>query len=730
MAATELKMTLLLRRAEFSNTCVLQEGEPGFNTKTHEFKIGQKDSNGNLIQWKDLPLANETQIKDWIEAVRADLQDKLDTLDATYVTDTDFLSYQQAMEELLGEFPIGTGDGKYTDIKAYIDAMDAAERAYAAGQLSAAEGRINEKIGTKGETSNTTVYGAITAEKVARETAIGTASDARNQSTVYGAIAKEAYDRDQADQGILDKIGNIGTNTTVGARLDAADLAASNAQSSADAAGQAIDLHKDDNNNPHEVTKAQVGLGNVDDKSVATIKSEFTGSIAENNTGFVTGGAVYAADKALDDKISSLETRIGNVTNVMNFRGAVETFTAVTDPVEGDVITFSKEFKDGDAIVAKVGSEWVYSTGEWIEIGTASASDAAIAALQSRMDAAEEDISENTSAITTLGTNKVNVSDFNTWKQSHEQDHANKQTAITSAIATAKSEAITKADELDTALHTVISKEIDDDVKAAIDAEVTRSDAKAKELADAAETAAKNYADSQDTALKTAIEGTSTDESSKATIAGAKKYAEEKASAAETNAKNTVIGASTDTKTANTVYGAKAFATDTANTVKSDVIGTDSDTKTSDTIKGAKKYADDAASTAKSEAISAVVGTANDGSDADTINGVRAAFAAADTAVLTAAQNYTDKAVKENILAGNDDIVVSVPTSGDNKDKTVVSHKVYGTGSYTAPTEVKDTHFVTGVNVYNGHVTGATVKSLAEALEAMEFIFDGGTSAN
>ena len=47
--------------------------------------------------------------------------------------------------------------------------------------------------------------------------------------------------------------------------------------------------------NPHSVTKAQVGLGNVDNKSEATIKSDFTGSIANNDTGFVTGGAVHTA---------------------------------------------------------------------------------------------------------------------------------------------------------------------------------------------------------------------------------------------------------------------------------------------------------------------------------------------------------------------------------------------------------------------------------------------------
>ena len=59
----------------------------------------------------------------------------------------------------------------------------------------------------------------------------------------------------------------------------------------------------------------------------------------------------------------------------------------------------------------------------------------------------------------------------------------------------------------DTALHTVISKEIDDDVAAAIAAEVTRSDAKAKELADAAQAAAEAKAAELDAALKTELQG-------------------------------------------------------------------------------------------------------------------------------------------------------------------------------------------------------------------------------
>lgn len=47
--------------------------------------------------------------------------------------------------------------------------------------------------------------------------------------------------------------------------------------------------------NPHNVSKSDVGLGNVDNTSDATKKTNFTGSIASGNTGFATGGDVYSA---------------------------------------------------------------------------------------------------------------------------------------------------------------------------------------------------------------------------------------------------------------------------------------------------------------------------------------------------------------------------------------------------------------------------------------------------
>ena len=68
-------------------------------------------------------------------------------------------------------------------------------------------------------------------------------------------------------------------------------------------------------------------------------------------------------------------------------------------------------------------------------------------------------------------------------------------------------------------------------------------------------------------------------------------------------------------------------------------------------------------------------------------------------------------------------------TPGENGTVTV-AHKAYGTGTYTKPDSIDDANFVTGVTIENGHVTGASVKSLAEALMGMTFVFDGGTSSN
>jgi hypothetical protein len=306
------------------------------------------------------------------------------------------------------------------------------------------------------------------------------------------------------------------------------------------------------------------------------------------------------------------------------------------------------------------------------------------------MDAAEGDIDQAQADILALGTNKMDKSTFDTWeegfetdKAAHELDHAKKQTEITADIATAKSEAIAKAGELDTALHTEISKEIDSDVKAAIDAEVIRANGAydATGSAAAAQSAAIAEAGRLDATLKTAIEGTSGDASSVATIAGAKKYAEEKAAAAQSAAEATAAADATSKANAAQAAAeatAAADATSKANTAESN----------------AKAHADTEIGKEKTRA---------EGQEA----AIRSEFAAADTATLTAAKAYADEKVTD-------------------------AHKNYQTATVkdAAHDSATNPSFITSISIDKGHVTGATVRNLAEVLEAMTFIFDGGTSAN
>lgn len=68
--------------------------------------------------------------------------------------------------------------------------------------------------------------------------------------------------------------------------------------------GKAAYDHISRTDNPHSVTKSQVGLGNVDNTSDATKKANFTGAVEAGNTGFATGGDVAEA-------IGDAEARLG-----------------------------------------------------------------------------------------------------------------------------------------------------------------------------------------------------------------------------------------------------------------------------------------------------------------------------------------------------------------------------------------------------------------------------------
>lgn len=88
--------------------------------------------------------------------------------------------------------------------------------------------------------------------------------------------------------------------------------------------------------------KTAVGLGNVDNTSDATKKSDFTGSIASSNTGFVTGGDAYTALAAKVEATQTVST------------DPVEA-TVTIDDITTSAVTTAK-IADGAVTTAKIAS--------------------------------------------------------------------------------------------------------------------------------------------------------------------------------------------------------------------------------------------------------------------------------------------------------------------------------------------------------------------------------------
>lgn len=238
---------------------------------------------GQLMTFEDLP---------WASAKAADVYSWAKASDVTLVvTEVDGKASTKEIEF------VGTGKKITLDyltekeVKAITDSL--------AARIVAVENAVN---GTEGVTG---IKASIEALDGRLDTLEGDGA-----GSVKKALADAKAYADQAEADAL-----------AAAKTYADEKAAANAE---DVGDVAADLSEHLNAaNPHNITAATLNLDKVDNKSVATIKTEFTGEIASGNTGFATGGAVHTAIEAA--KTAAATTAQGKVDALAN--GQVKTNT-------------------------------------------------------------------------------------------------------------------------------------------------------------------------------------------------------------------------------------------------------------------------------------------------------------------------------------------------------------------------------------------------------------------
>ena len=701
---TTLNMTLLLRRAAFTDSCILAAGEPGCfldlnadgslkaNSQNYIFKVGD-----GKTAWKDLPIANQTQIEAWIKAV----DDKVKALNDTFATDTELAALDTAIQTLLGAFPIGEGDDKYANIKAYIDAKDAATLASAQGY---ADTKKIEVIGT---------------------------NDTATELTVRGV---KQYAKEQTEA-ISDKLGTIAEGDTISELIAANAQAAADAASAAASAGTAatnaqntIAGHKNDKANPHGVTAAQVGLDKVENKSTATIKTEFTGAIADGNTGFVTGDAVYEANKAITDKIGTVSTGktvVGliNAAQADASKALTDLASEVTARENADNALderidkleafFEGADHDGEDGGLKDALDTLVEIQDYITTEGAAADQMVkdikqnaddIDALETRMGTAEEEIDAIQADLDTattglkarMATAESEIDDLQAKVSTGTNSH---ETRI-GAIETALRDGGTTYEAIEVAQGAA------DDAQDAIDAHIAD-----KNNPHGVTAAQLGVAAFKDKTLATSVTQNDANAVTGGAVYTAVKAATDAAAAADakatsagttaTNAQAAITAHTTDKENPHDVTKAQVGLDKVENKstaeIKSEFTGAIAENNDKFVTGGAVH-------TAIEDAKNSLKGEANDAATAETIAGAKKYADGVGTSAVSSANSYTDTSV-------------------------AAVHEGYGTGTVkdAAHDSATDPSFITSISIEKGHVTGATVQNLKAVLENMIFVIDGGT---
>lgn len=114
-----------------------------------------------------------------------------------------------------------------------------------------------------------------------------------------------------------------------------------------DANNSNLSNHINNKNNPHDVTKGQLGLGNVENKSSATIRGELT----KNNVTNALGYTPYTPNE-VDNKLAALETNI-------DWKESVTTFNDISTTYPNPQDGWTVNVKDTDITYRFNGEKWI-----------------------------------------------------------------------------------------------------------------------------------------------------------------------------------------------------------------------------------------------------------------------------------------------------------------------------------------------------------------------------------
>lgn len=361
------------------------------NVPTYLMKVGAKGDDGNLIAIKDLQWAHApaSDVYAWAKQERLGIVDTEDgnvitSIEATTAgitihrakvalsTSFDELSGAvEALETALGEEVTNRTDGdtaldnKITAINQNLDGTTAGG---VGARLTAVEGVASgaaTKAGTlesEFNTYKTTTVPALLADKVDSDT-----YDAK-MAALDAEDADIRSDFAAADTAVKTELigatgSTIDSDTIAGAKLYAADVAASEAAAAKSSA---------------EGTAAS---------ALASAKSELEGKITEaNNAIEALNTANTSAHSTFTNDINDLKAKVANVSNVMDFVGAGATLPAAESSNKGDVFVIN----EGD----NAGKEYVFDGTTWVEFGFATANENAISQLQEDIEKLGKDVED------------------------------------------------------------------------------------------------------------------------------------------------------------------------------------------------------------------------------------------------------------------------------------------------------------------------------------------------